>query len=159
MRRIADAEQSFAAPIAQAINLHGEQFDLRPVVHLRHSVPQKTGEADDVILKLRQAACFDLLKAAFWNHETALPVIAAIEQHQQLALLEESERLLRIVFLLRNAHPEGVNRNSKFLQIETRARVNGRMPSVRADDEIGVEIKLATRGFCARAAQALPRDQ
>ena len=89
MRRIADAKQSFAAPIAQTIDLHGEQFDLRPVVQLGHAVAQKSGEADNFILKLRQTARFDLVETALGNDEAALPVIAAVEQDEQLAVLKK----------------------------------------------------------------------
>ena len=79
MRRIADAKQSVAAPIAQAIDLHRQQFDFGPIIEFCHAVAQKSGEADDVVLKLLQTACFDVIEAAFGNYKAALPVIAAVE--------------------------------------------------------------------------------
>ncbi len=79
MRRIADAKQPVAAPIAQAIDLHRQQFDFGPIVELCDAVTQKSGKADDVVLKLLQTACFDVIEAALWNYKAALPVITAVE--------------------------------------------------------------------------------
>jgi len=79
VRRITDAKQSFTTPIAQTIDLDGEQFDFRPVVQFCYAVAQKSGKADNVLLKLRQPTRFDLIEAAFGDDETGLRVIAAIE--------------------------------------------------------------------------------
>src|SRR5882762_8038185 len=79
MCRIADAKQSFPAPIAQTIDLDGKQFDFGPVVQLSHSVAKKPGETDDIVLKLRQTACFNLVKAALRNDKASLPIIIAVE--------------------------------------------------------------------------------
>src|SRR5437773_1928113 len=100
MRRITNTKQSVTAPIAKPIDLNGKQFDLRPVVQFRHSVPQKSGEADDVILKLRQAARFDLFQSALWDDESTLPIIAAVQHDEQLAVLKKAERLFRVIRLL-----------------------------------------------------------
>src|SRR5882724_12613669 len=100
MSRIADAKQPVAAPITKTIDLYRQQFDFGPVIELCHSIAQKFGEADDVVLKLPQPARFDFIESALWNYKAALPIITTVEQHEQLAVLKEAERLLRIVLLL-----------------------------------------------------------
>ena len=124
MRRIADAKQSFAAPVAQTIDLDGEQFDFRPVVQLGHTITQKSGKADNVILKFRQPSRFDLIEAAFGYNEAALPVITAIKQHEKFAVLEKTERLFRITLLLGDAHPEHIDWHAKLATFETGPRLN-----------------------------------
>ena len=64
------------------------------------AVAQKSGEVDDIVLKLPQPARFDFIESALWNYKAALPVIATVEQHEQLAVLKEAERLLRIILFL-----------------------------------------------------------
>ena len=77
--RVANAKQSLAAPIAQTIDLDGKQFDLGPVVQLSYPVAKEPGKTDDIVLKLRQTACFDLVKAALRNDTASLPIIIAVE--------------------------------------------------------------------------------
>src|SRR5262245_18186136 len=100
MRRIANAKQSVAAPIAQPIDLHRQQFDFGPIIELCYAVAQKSGKADDVLLKLLQTTCFDRIEPAPRNYKPAPPVITAVERHEQFALLKEAECLLWIVLLL-----------------------------------------------------------
>ena len=140
MRRIAHAKQSFATPITQTIDLHCEQFDFRPVVQLGHSVTQKSGKTDNVILKLRQPTLLDLVEATFGNNEAALPVIIAIEQYEEFAVLKKTERLLRILLLLGNAHPKHINRNAELALLKTSPRLSCGVPPIRADNEIGAHF-------------------
>src|SRR5260370_154325 len=143
VRRVADTKQSFAAPVTQTIDLYPEQLDLRPVIQLGHAIAQKSGETDNLVLKLRQPAPFDLVESPFRNDEAALPVIAAIEQHKKFAVLEKTERLFRILGLLGDPHPEDVDRRAKLTQSKTDASLNDRVPPVRADDKVRTNFQLA----------------
>src|SRR5205814_4701 len=159
VRSVDDRKQSFAAPITQTIDLYRKQLDLRPIAQLRHTVAEKSGEGGDVVLKLRQPARFYLAEAAFRDDETALPVIAAIEQHKQLAMLEKTERLLRIILFFRDAHPEHVDRHAKLVQLETGASVSRRVSPVSTDDEVRAQFYFATWSFCAHANYSLILNQ
>ena len=107
-------------------------------------------------MKLRQTARFDLVaEAAFGNDESALPVIAAIEQHQQLAVLKKAKRLSRIILFLGNPHPEDVDRYAKLASLKTGAHLSDRMSSIRSDDEVCMHLQLATRRFCEHASHAV----
>jgi hypothetical protein len=101
VRAIADAEQTFAGPAPQPVDLHGEEPDLRPVIELGDSVLQEWTELDDVALQCRQAALSDFLEAALWNDKAGLEVIAAIDQDQQLPVPEKAKRLRRIACAFR----------------------------------------------------------
>jgi hypothetical protein len=79
VRGITDTKQSLATPVAQTIDLDGEQFDFRPIVQLGYAIAQKLGKADNVLLKLRQPARSGFIEAAFGDDETALPVISAVK--------------------------------------------------------------------------------
>src|SRR5205823_6296056 len=112
------------------------------LVQFGHSIPQKSREADYIILELRQTTHFDSLKIAFGNDEAALPVIAPIKQHEQLAVLKKAERLLRVVLFFRNSHPENIDRYTKLASLEAGARLNDGMASIRTNDEIRTHIQL-----------------
>src|SRR6266571_3930693 len=155
MRRVADAKQSFATPFAQTIDLHCEQLDLRPIIQLGYTIAQKSRESDDLVLKFRQPARLDAVEAVFGNNEAALPVIAAVEQHKKFAVLEKTERLLRIILFFGDAHPEHVDRHAKLAQLETGARVNRRVPPVRSDDEVRAHFHFTARSFRADTDNAL----
>ena len=97
MRGIANAKQTIAAPVAQTIDLHGEQFDFVPVVEFAHAIAQELRHGHKVLLKLWQPSHFDLVEIAFRNHVAALPVIAPVDEHEQFPVPEKSECLLGII--------------------------------------------------------------
>ena len=91
MRAIANAKQSYAIPSAQTIDLHGQQFDFRPIIELSDAIPQERGERHDVAVQRAQSALFDRFDAALWNYKASLIVSVSINQDEQFAVTKESE--------------------------------------------------------------------
>src|SRR4030095_201321 len=94
-----------------------------------------------------------------WNHEADLEIIATIEQDEQFAVLERSERLLRIVRTLGETHPKNINRHAELLELQLRARMRNCVPAIGADDKIGMKLALAVRRFFSHAGHAIPIPQ
>ena len=74
-------------------------------------------------------------------------------------MLKKAERLFRIVRLLGDAHPEHVDRHAKLAHLETGTSVRGRVPPVRADDEVRTHFHFAARSFRADTDNALILNQ
>src|SRR5215467_6350735 len=116
---------------------------------------QKWGETGDVVLKLSQPAGLDIIESSLGNDESALPVIAPVEQYEEFPLLKETERLLRIILFLRDAHPENINRSTELLSLKSGARLNNGMPAICADDQVGANFHFACWSLHAHAGDAL----
>src|SRR5262245_42375886 len=130
MRAISDAQQTLAPPATQPIDLDGQQLDLRPVIQLREALGEKLAQLEDVILQSGESASFDLIQAALRNGQSGLKIRAAIEQHEELAVAEESKRLLRIIRRFGKAHPEHVDRRIEILQFQARPTVGHGMSAI-----------------------------
>ena len=74
-------------------------------------------------------------------------------------MLKKAERLFRIVRLLRDAHPEHVDRCAKFAPFKSAASVNGRVSPIRADDEVRAHFYFVVRSFCAYSLYSLILNQ
>src|SRR5215472_12177416 len=74
-------------------------------------------------------------------------------------MLKKAERLLWISLLLRDPHPENVNRNTKLAFFKPCPRVSRGMPSIRANHKITVYFNFAARSFCAHARHAVVLEQ
>src|SRR5262249_51246511 len=98
-----------------------------------------------------QAAPADLVEAAFGDDVAALPVLAAVEQHQHLAAVEEPERLTGVALPPRQPQPEHVDRGAQVLDLQAGPCADRRMPAVGADDEIRADLERAFRGGRADA--------
>src|SRR5207249_9885538 len=114
VRTVSDAKKSIATPFFQTIDLHGKQFDFRPVVQLRDAVLQEWRKRNNLAMKSGESAFFGRLDAALWNHETGLKIIVAINQNQQLPVPKKTEQLLRIAVAFRNVHPKDVYWHAEF---------------------------------------------
>ena len=93
--------------------------------------------------------------AAFWNDKASLEIFVSIYQHEQFAVSEKSEDLLRIACTFGNVHPENVNGRAELTDLKTGPRVRDRVTTVRADDQIGQKIAFAVRRFCAHAGDPI----
>ena len=78
MRAIADAKQSFAAPTAQTIDLHGQQFDFRPIIELSDAIAQKGRERHDVAVQRAQPPLLDRFNAALRNNKASLIISVSV---------------------------------------------------------------------------------
>src|SRR5260370_19530847 len=79
MGRVTDAKQAWPPPTLEAIHHHCEQLDLLPVGELFDTVVQKGSQLCKLRTKRGQAARAELVIAAFWNDEGALPVHPAYD--------------------------------------------------------------------------------
>ena len=98
MSRISDAQQARPVPAPKTVNLHGQNLDLLPIVHLVHSFAQIWSKLAKVGAKCIQAARFDLLIGAFGDDEARLKIIRSIDQDQSLSIIHVSEHLGRIAW-------------------------------------------------------------
>ena len=105
VRRIADAQQPGPPPLGQPIDRDGQQFDVVPVLQLLDPIGEVRRQPDDLGAESVEAARAHLVVAALADHKGALPVIAAIERHQQMAEIEKAAGLLRIAWMPRQPHP------------------------------------------------------
>ena len=79
----------------------------------------------------------DLVDASLRDDEPALPVLAAVDQHEDPAAIEPADRLSRRRRAARQPHPEDVDRGTDVLDFEPGPLADRRVPPVRADRERG----------------------
>src|SRR5205814_1884869 len=118
-------KQAFAVPFSQTVDLDSEEFDLCPIIQLRDSIFQEGSEPDDVAMQSGQAALLDRVELAFWDNKTDLEIIASVEENKQFPVSKKSKRLGRVVFPFGNTHPEDIDRDAEFLDLEVSSRVRG----------------------------------
>src|ERR1700692_614667 len=82
---VADAEESAAGPVAQAVDGDGEQLDVAPVFQLGGAAFKEGGDGFEVVAKSGQAIFLDGYESAFGDDAGALPVITAIESYEEFA--------------------------------------------------------------------------
>src|SRR5437868_6689232 len=133
MGAVTNAQQAFAVPSSQAVDLDGEQLDLCPVIQLGDSVLQKGSEPDDVTMQGGQAALLDRVELAFWDNKTDLEIIAPVEENEQFPLAKKAKRLWRVVFPFGKPHPEDIDRHAEFIHLKITFRVRNRMATVGAN--------------------------
>src|SRR4029077_20672952 len=97
VRAVADAKQTGPAPASQTIDLHGQQFDFRPIVEFRHAIFEEGRDGSDLRIERRKRGLSDLLVAALGNDVSNLEIVSAIEQDKKLAAPEKTECLWRVV--------------------------------------------------------------
>lgn len=154
MSSVADAEQPFAVPFAEPINLDGEQFDFGPIIELGHATVQKIRHGDEVALEHGQSACFDLIEVAFGDHVAALPTFAAVDQDKELAVPKKAKRLFGIAVPFRNAHPKHIDRHAKLANFEAAAVAYDGTAAVGPDYQVGTHFEVAIGRFCTEASYA-----
>src|SRR5207253_9351894 len=88
---VADAKQTCEKPLFQTMDLDGELFNFRPIVHLCNAILQKMRECDDFLVQSGKSSLFSRFDAAFWNNESSLVVLVPIDEHEQFAVAKESE--------------------------------------------------------------------
>src|SRR4029077_14902468 len=101
----------------------------------------------------------DLVEATLGNDEAALPVIAAVEQQEEFAVLKKAERLFRVIRLLGDAHPERFDWRAKLTQAKTGADMCRRVSPVRANHEVCAHFQSAARSLCAHTDHLLILNQ
>ena len=72
-----------------------------------------------------------------------MPVLAAIDQHDDAPGLEPAHELIRVLGLLGQAEPEHVHRRPDVIDLQSGAFAHGRMPAIATDDKIGPDLERA----------------
>ena len=80
---------------------------------------------------------------ALRDHERALPVISAIEHHEDAAGVDPAQGLFRIGRAARQPHPQHIHRRPEIEGLEPGFRAHGRVASVGSDDQIGADRQPA----------------
>ena len=75
--------------------------------------------SDDVAAQGGETALPELLEFSFVHDEPALPVVAAIDHHEDPSIIDAPEQLPRIGRLARYPHPEDIHRRAEVDRLET----------------------------------------
>jgi hypothetical protein len=73
---------------------------------------EKRRDFANILMKRRQASCLKGLETSLANDIRTLPVLAAIQRHQNLPGAKSSQDLIRIGGLSRYAHPQHIDRSA-----------------------------------------------
>ncbi len=119
MRRISDAEKAFAAPFLQPVHPHREELHVVPGRDLADAVGELRIEVDDLRAEGRQPLFAQRVVAALRDHESALPVVAAVEHDEEMPGLDTAKGLRSVLGALGQAHPEHVHRRPKFFDFKS----------------------------------------
>jgi len=88
---VADAEQAGTLPLAQAVDLHREELDRVPVRQLADPVAEERHHGGNGVAERRQAPTTQLVVPTLGDDEGALPVVTAVEHHQDVARAQVAE--------------------------------------------------------------------
>src|ERR1700761_7038319 len=87
-----------------------------------------------------QAVALDLLKRPLADNEPRLEIIAPVDEDQRLAVVDVSERLLRIALHPADAEPEHIYRNAVLDYFELRGFSGNRVTAVAADHQVRQDL-------------------
>src|SRR5438477_11309635 len=95
----------------------------------------------DVATKCFQSSRMFFVESAFTNYVSALPVVAAVEQHHELTHANEPERLRRIGVVSGQTKPEDIDRCAKINNLKAAAFSHPRAAPVRRHHKIGANLQ------------------
>src|SRR6185437_16299377 len=81
--------------------------------------------------------------AALRDDEGALPIVAAVDHHQDAAGVEAAQRLRQVAGLLGQAHPQDIDGRAEIIALEAGLVAHRRMASIGTDDEVGADLAPA----------------
>ena len=136
MGGIADRQQARAVPAGQPVKLHRQQMQVADVVELGEVELGRRG--GDLLAHDVDPALLILLGGALGDQEGALPIIAAVDHHQQPPALDIPAQAGTHFVGLPDAEPEHVHRRAQILQRKHRA--DDRCPAVGGDGQPGANL-------------------
>ncbi len=113
---VADGEQARPMPLPQPVERYTEQVEVLPAVDFAQ-VEVRRG-CRDQRTHMVNALGFELLRAALGDHQRALPVITAVDQHRNPAPFEAAAQHPAPVVHLADPKPEDVNWRSERFNFE-----------------------------------------
>src|SRR5204863_6489672 len=93
----------------------------------------------------RQSCALDLFNRTFADDERALPVVAAIDHHQDAPGIEAAHGLVGVARFLRETEPQHVHRRAEIIDRKPGALAHRRVPAVATDRQLGTDLERAIR--------------
>ena len=159
VRRIPNAKQAISIPFSKVIDLDGEKLHIVPLLEFMHAVAQKRCATRDLLPKCFETVRSRLLKTAFSDHVSALPILTAVDEHHELLRADESKCLRWVVRLLRETEPEHIDWGAEIDYFESAFRPDRGTPSVGADDQIGADVQRPFWSGCGHSNNSLIFDK
>src|SRR5436190_5229747 len=157
MSGITNTNEPWLVPGLKAVHLDRQQTDIIPARQFVEPPAQVRKQPSKFFTKIFDSARFDLLGRALRNYKGTLPVLITIDRHQNAPSIDASERLLGIVLLSRNTHPEHVHGSALVDNLQSSLQPHGPMPAICADHQIGThnQFTLGTSGTHANHSSLL----
>src|SRR3546814_7878266 len=95
MRGIADQQQARQMPAFEPVDLHCQQLDLIPVRERRSARRHERCRCRQAGAERFEALRLQRVEATLGNQIRALPVVAAIDQHQHAAAIDDAHAVRR----------------------------------------------------------------
>src|SRR5258706_7873359 len=99
MRGVSKAQKAAPPPLAQVIDGNRQQLDIVPIFQLVRAPAQERSDARDVFAKRRQTSLPDRFDAPLGDYVCALPIVGAVQHHQDLPSAEAAQSLIRVTRL------------------------------------------------------------
>src|SRR5947209_4450657 len=152
MRRVTDTEQAGFMPAREAIDSDGEQLHIIERCEFCDAIGEERRLPDDIGAERIETAAMNLVNRAFGDDIPALPIVAAIDLHENAAGAEAAPALLGIAGLSRHSEPKDVHWRADISHNKPAARANGGMAAIGGDDEIGFDFDVTFRRMGADAS-------
>jgi hypothetical protein len=134
-----------AGASAAAVDGHGQQLHVVPITQLADAVAQHGLDFHDALAQRVEAARLEVVEAALGDHVGALPVVAAIEHHQDVTGLEPAQHRALIAGIARQPHPQHVDRRAEVVDDQSGERADVGVAAVGPDDEPRAHLERTVR--------------
>lgn len=128
------------------IDANGQELDIAPLAERADAVARQGDEPPDLVAQGWQSSSSDIFGVSFRDDIRALPIIPAVDHHQDPAGIEAAEGLLRIAGPPRQPQPQRIHRRTEFDEVEAGPFAHSRIAPVGPDGQIGVNLQLTLRG-------------
>ncbi len=119
MGGVADAEEAGGGPALEVVELDGEEFDLVPGVDgLSAAIGEEWGELRDAGLERGETLLLDGGEGAFGDDDAGLEVVVAVDEDEGATVVDVAEDVLGVGGLAGDAHPEDVDGDALFDDVE-----------------------------------------
>ena len=105
-------------PRPQPVQLDGQKLDVVPARQFADAIAQFRRDAHNRRPKRFDALCLHSLRTALGNDIGALPIVAAVDHHENRAGANAAERLGAVARSPRDPHPQHVDRRAKIFDRE-----------------------------------------
>ena len=139
-----------------SVHLHGQQLHVVPARDLGDAVGDERHDPRHVAAKGVQARLAQAIDRAFRDHEAALPVVPAVEHHEEASRGDATHRLDTVGLPARQPEPEHVHGSAELVDAKPGALPDQRGPAVGADHQAGADRQRTVRAGRAHAHDVAP---